>query len=94
MKKLLNDPRNVVQELIEGFVLANEGSVRKHPRVNAVIPYFGYARQDRKDKPRVPISAKLVANVLSAAGTHRVYEDALAAFREVAPKGQPPGARP
>jgi ribose-phosphate pyrophosphokinase len=37
-----------------------------------VIPYYGYARQDRKDKPRVPISAKLVANLLSAAGTNRV----------------------
>src|ERR671915_817977 len=41
-------------------------------RITAVIPYYGYARQDRKDKPRVPISAKLVANLLSAAGTHRV----------------------
>jgi len=41
-------------------------------RITAVIPYFGYARQDRKDKPRVPISAKLVANLLSAAGTNRV----------------------
>ena len=37
-------------------------------RITAVLPYYGYARQDRKDKPRVPISAKLVANVLSAAG--------------------------
>jgi ribose-phosphate pyrophosphokinase len=37
-----------------------------------VIPYYGYARQDRKDKPRVPISAKLVADLLSAAGTDRV----------------------
>jgi len=37
-------------------------------RVTAVLPYFGYARQDRKDRPRVPISAKLVANVLVAAG--------------------------
>ena len=36
------------------------------------MPYYGYARQDRKDKPRVPISAKLVANLLSAAGTNRV----------------------
>ena len=41
-------------------------------RITAVMPYYGYARQDRKDKPRVPISAKLVANVLSAAGTNRV----------------------
>lgn len=38
----------------------------------AVIPYFGYARQDRKDKPRVPISAKLIANLLEAAGANRV----------------------
>jgi ribose-phosphate pyrophosphokinase len=41
-------------------------------RITSVIPYYGYARQDRKDKPRVPISAKLVANLLSAAGTNRV----------------------
>ena len=40
--------------------------------ITAVIPYFGYARQDRKDKPRVPISAKLIANLLQAAGTDRV----------------------
>src|ERR671919_1134974 len=43
-----------------------------HPALTAEIPYYGYARQDRKDKPRVPISAKLVANLLSAAGTNRV----------------------
>lgn len=40
--------------------------------ISAVIPYFGYARQDRKDKPRVPISAKLVANLLQAAGANRI----------------------
>jgi ribose-phosphate pyrophosphokinase len=40
--------------------------------ITAVIPYFGYARQDRKDKPRVPISSKLVANLISAAGADRV----------------------
>ena len=40
--------------------------------ITAVIPYFGYARQDRKDKPRVPISAKLMANLLQAAGVNRI----------------------
>ncbi len=40
--------------------------------ITAVIPYFGYARQDRKDKPRVPISSKLIANLLQAAGANRV----------------------
>jgi ribose-phosphate pyrophosphokinase len=40
--------------------------------ITAVIPYFGYARQDRKDKPRVPISAKLVANILTASGVNRI----------------------
>ncbi len=40
-------------------------------RITAVIPYFGYARQDRKDKPRVPISAKLVADLLTTAGADR-----------------------
>ncbi|MBU1870208.1 MAG: ribose-phosphate diphosphokinase, partial [Candidatus Omnitrophica bacterium] len=41
-------------------------------RITAVIPYFGYARQDRKDQPRVPITAKLVANILTTAGASRV----------------------
>jgi ribose-phosphate pyrophosphokinase len=41
-------------------------------RITAVMPYYGYARQDRKDKPRVPISSKLVADLLIAAGTHRL----------------------
>jgi len=40
--------------------------------VTVVVPYFGYARQDRKDRPRVAIAAKLVANLLSAAGAHRM----------------------
>ncbi len=40
--------------------------------ITAVIPYYGYARQDRKDKPRVPISAKLIANLLQAAGANRI----------------------
>lgn len=40
--------------------------------ITAVIPYYGYARQDRKDKPRVPISAKLIANLLQSAGADRI----------------------
>lgn len=40
--------------------------------ITAVVPYFGYARQDRKDKPRVPISAKLMANMFTAAGVNRI----------------------
>jgi ribose-phosphate pyrophosphokinase len=41
-------------------------------RITAVVPYYGYARQDRKDQPRVPITAKLVANLITAAGANRV----------------------
>ncbi len=41
-------------------------------RITAVIPYYGYARQDRKDQPRVPITAKLVANLITTAGANRV----------------------
>src|SRR6201999_26059 len=41
-------------------------------RVTAVLPYYGYARKDRKEKPRVPITAKLVADLISAAGADRV----------------------
>ena len=41
-------------------------------RITAVIPYYGYARQDRKDQPRVPITAKLMANIITTAGANRV----------------------
>src|SRR5215468_9669213 len=41
-------------------------------RVTAVIPYFGYARSDKKDRPRVPIAAKLVANLITTAGADRI----------------------
>jgi ribose-phosphate pyrophosphokinase len=62
----------VDQHLIELCVMIDAFRRSSASRITAVIPYYGYARQDRKDKPRVPISAKLVANLLSAAGTNRV----------------------
>jgi ribose-phosphate pyrophosphokinase len=49
-----------------------QGRVPLAGYTTAVIPYFGYARQDRKDKPQVPISAKLIANMLEAAGANRI----------------------
>ncbi len=62
----------VDQHIIEMLVMIDAFRRSSAARITAVIPYYGYARQDRKDKPRVPISAKLVANILSAAGTNRV----------------------
>src|SRR6187455_3296402 len=62
----------VDMNLVELCVMIDAFRRSSASRITAVIPYYGYARQDRKDKPRVPISAKLVANVLSAAGTNRV----------------------
>jgi ribose-phosphate pyrophosphokinase len=62
----------VDQHLMELLVMIDAFRRSSASRITAVVPYYGYARQDRKDKPRVPISAKLVANLLSAAGTNRV----------------------
>ncbi|HET7747396.1 MAG TPA: ribose-phosphate pyrophosphokinase, partial [Vicinamibacteria bacterium] len=58
--------------LMELLVMLDAFKRSSASRVTSVIPYYGYARQDRKDKPRVPITAKLVADLLSAAGTNRV----------------------
>ena len=62
----------VDEHLVELLIMIDAFRRSSAARITAVIPYYGYARQDRKDKPRVPISAKLVANLISAAGTHRV----------------------
>jgi ribose-phosphate pyrophosphokinase len=62
----------VDEHLMELLIMVDAFRRSSASRITAVLPYYGYARQDRKDKPRVPISAKLVANILSAAGTHRV----------------------
>jgi ribose-phosphate pyrophosphokinase len=64
--------RPVDQHLVELCIMIDAFRRSSASRITAVIPYYGYARQDRKDKPRVPISAKLVANLLSAAGANRV----------------------
>ncbi|MDE0826278.1 MAG: ribose-phosphate pyrophosphokinase [Akkermansiaceae bacterium] len=58
--------------LMEMLILVDAARRASAERITAVIPFFGYARQDRKDEPRVPITAKLVANLISAAGVDRV----------------------
>jgi len=62
----------VNENLMELLVMLDAFKRSSASRITAVMPYYGYARQDRKDKPRVPISAKLVADLLSAAGTDRI----------------------
>ncbi len=58
--------------LMELLIMVDAARRASAARITAVIPFFGYARQDRKDQPRVPITAKLVANLLVAAGVNRV----------------------
>ena len=60
------------ENLMELLLLIDAAKRASAGYITAVIPYFGYARQDRKDKPRVPISAKLIANLLQAAGANRI----------------------
>lgn len=58
--------------LFELLLLIDSARRASAEYITAVIPYFGFARQDRKDKPRVPIAAKLIANLLTAAGANRI----------------------
>lgn len=60
------------QNLMELLIMVDAVRRASAARITAVIPFFGYARQDRKDQPRVPITAKLIANLLTAAGVNRV----------------------
>jgi ribose-phosphate pyrophosphokinase len=62
----------VNHNLMELLIILDAFKRASPSRVTVVLPYYGYARQDRKDQGRVPISAKLVANLLTAAGTSRV----------------------
>ena len=58
--------------LMEMFIMMDALRRSSASRITAVLPFYGYARQDRKDQPRVPITAKLVANLLVAAGANRI----------------------
>jgi len=60
------------ENLLELLMMVDAAKRASAKRVIAVIPYYGYARQDRKDKPRVPITAKLISNLLMAAGVQRI----------------------
>ena len=63
------EPNNAYMELFIMMDALKRGSAG---RITAVLPYYGYARQDRKDQPRVPITARLIANLLQKAGADRV----------------------
>ncbi len=69
VQPICGQPNEMLMELLIMIDAMRRASVA---RITAVLPYFGYARQDRKDQPRVPITAKLVANLLVAAGVNRV----------------------
>lgn len=60
------------ENLLELLLMIDSAKRASAGYITAVIPYYGYARQDRKDKPRVPISSRMIANVLEAAGADRV----------------------
>jgi len=62
----------VNKNLMELLIMIDAFKRSSATRITSVIPYYGYGRQDRKDKPRVPISSKLVADLLTAAGTDRI----------------------
>src|SRR5450432_752228 len=64
--------RPVDHHLMELFLMIDAAKRASADRITAVLPYYGYARQDRKDKPRVPISAKLIASLLERAGANRI----------------------
>jgi len=64
--------RPVNENLMELLIMLDAFRRASANRITAVVPYYGYARQDRKDRPRVPISSKLVADLITSAGANRV----------------------
>ena len=69
---LVQSTHNPAENLMELLIMIDAARRSSVSSVTAVIPYFGYARQDRKDQPRVAITAKLIANLISVAGADRV----------------------
>jgi ribose-phosphate pyrophosphokinase len=91
----------VDQNLMELLIMIDAFRRSSAKRITAVMPYYGYARKDRKDKPRVPISAKLVANLITEAGADRVllldlHAGQIQGFFDIPadPGGLFPGSRP
>ena len=69
---LIQSTNPPAENLIELLIMIDAARRASAKRITAVIPYFGYARQDRKDQPRVSITAKLMANLITEAGADRV----------------------
>lgn len=69
---IIQSTHSPAENILELLLFLDAAKRASADRITAVIPYFGYARQDRKDEPRVPISAKLIANLLANSGATRV----------------------
>lgn len=69
---LIQSTHQPTDNLFELLLMIDAAKRASAHYITAVVPYFGYARQDRKDKPRVAIGAKMIANLLTAAGAHRI----------------------
>jgi ribose-phosphate pyrophosphokinase len=69
---IVQSTHSPAENILELLLFLDAAKRASAARVTAVIPYFGYARQDRKDEPRVPISAKLIANLLATSGANRI----------------------
>ncbi len=85
---LIGSTMQPTQNLMELLLMIDAAKRASAKHITAVMPYFGWARQDRKDKPRVPVGAKMVANLLTAAGATRImtmdlHADQIQGFFEV-----------
>ena len=85
---LVGSTMQPTQNLMELLLMIDAAKRASAKHITAIMPYFGWARQDRKDKPRVPVGAKMVANLLEAAGATRImtmdlHADQIQGFFEV-----------